>query len=65
MVAYRCMWDGKLCEDDDFQIRLTDFGVCHTFNSGLGGREIKNAIHTGTEQAAVAPFVFSPLSNWT
>lgn len=42
------MWDGEPCEDDDFVVTLTDFGVCYTFNSGVRGGKIKYATHTGT-----------------
>ncbi|XP_033095715.1 acid-sensing ion channel 1A-like [Anneissia japonica] len=30
-----CEWQGQQCSADDFESSLTDFGLCHTFNSAL------------------------------
>ncbi|XP_071950722.1 acid-sensing ion channel 1-like [Antedon mediterranea] len=29
-----CEWQGRPCSPEDFDSSLTDFGLCHTFNSG-------------------------------
>lgn len=46
-----CVFDGridKLCGVSDFSSSVTDWGVCHTFNAGLGGPDsIRKAQFTG------------------
>ena len=46
-----CAFDGridKLCGVSDFSSSVTDWGVCHTFNAGLGGpNSIRKAKFTG------------------
>lgn len=31
---FRCTWNQKGCKPEDFTQKLTDSGVCFTFNSG-------------------------------
>ena len=30
-----CRWKGTPCSHDDFQLTVTDAGVCYTFNSRI------------------------------
>ena len=30
---YRCVYNGDACSSDDFEMTLTNFGVCYTFHN--------------------------------
>ncbi|XP_077984849.1 acid-sensing ion channel 2-like [Glandiceps talaboti] len=42
-----CKWKGKFCSTANFTTSITDFGLCHTFNSGTNGRPQLRVDNTG------------------
>ena len=47
LCVHSCSWHGHDCSHDNFVERLTDFGLCYTFNSGRDGQRIFKATQTG------------------
>ena len=43
----RCVWAGTACSVDDFVTEVTDYGLCHTINSGRDGRPLLQTSNTG------------------
>ena len=41
-LFYSCMWNGAPCKNSTATSRLTDHGLCHTFNGQINNIEIAN-----------------------
>ncbi|XP_022092778.1 acid-sensing ion channel 5-like [Acanthaster planci] len=46
-MILECSWQGQPCGHDDFISTLTDFGMCHTFNSHTKGMAVRRIKHRG------------------
>ncbi|XP_038055166.1 acid-sensing ion channel 2-like [Patiria miniata] len=47
-MILECSWQGQPCGHDDFISILTDFGMCHTFNSRTKGMAVRRIKHRGS-----------------
>ncbi|XP_070553836.1 acid-sensing ion channel 1-like isoform X2 [Ptychodera flava] len=46
-----CEWKGRRCSYENFTSTLTDYGLCHTFNSGSNGLPSLRVDNTGARYA--------------
>ncbi len=42
-----CTWDQKPCSADNFEMYITDHGLCYTFNLGKNDTRVLAATQTG------------------
>jgi hypothetical protein len=46
-ISFRCRFGLTKCSAENFTTRVTDFGVCYTFNDGEGGAKILETSNKG------------------